>query len=483
MNFDNNANRIRKRLLIETIKMVMEDRLVEDIDRLPLKLFPRHGQSVRCCIHKDRAVTKYRLQAILGHRVEEETDELKPLSAHAKEALERKTVTGPILTVIDEGCSSCLKARHFVTNVCRGCVARPCMVNCPKNAIQIVDGRAKINEETCVDCGMCLKVCPYHAIVHVPVPCEEACPTNAISKDEFGREEIDYSKCIFCGKCMTACPFGAIMERSQIVDIIRQLKNKEDRKVVVMLAPAVAGQFPVPFGKVAAATLKLGFDEVIEVAVGAKVTAENEAKEFVERMEKGEPFMTTSCCPAYTETVKKHIPELAKFVSDTGSPMYYTGKIVRENDPLAVTVFIGPCVAKRNEALHDASIDYVLTIEELGAMFVAAGIEIGECEAIEFAIPGEKTGRGFPITTGVAEAVKAHLPEGAVVNPVLVDGLDSKSIKLMAAYAKGKCPGNLVEVMCCEGGCVSGPCVIGKSSSAARRIAEFAEKGNVTGPA
>lgn len=477
MNIDNNANRIRKRLLIETVKMVMEDRLAEDIDRLPLKLFPRHGQSVRCCIHKDRAVTKYRLQAILGHRVEEETDELKPLSAHAREALERTTVTGPILTVIDEGCSSCLKARHFVTNVCRGCVARPCMVNCPKNAIQIVDGRAKIDEETCIDCGMCLRVCPYHAIVYVPVPCEDACPTNAISKDEFGREEIDYSKCIFCGKCMTACPFGAIMERSQIVDIIRRLKNKDGKKVVALLAPAVAGQFPVPFGKVASAVLRLGFDDVVEVAVGAKITAEKEAKEFTERMEAGEPFMTTSCCPAYTETVKKHVPELEKYVSETGSPMHYTGELVREEDPEACTVFIGPCVAKRNEALRDSYIDYVMTAEELGAMFVAAGIEVGDCEDMFFSRPGEKTGRGFPVTAGVAAAVKAHLEEGVDVKPVLVDGLDSKAIKLMASYAKGKCPGNLVEVMCCEGGCVSGPCVIGKPAVAARRVTEFAEKG------
>ncbi len=472
MTFDNNANRIRKRLLIETAKLAMEDRLVKDIDQLPLDMFPRRGPSVRCCVHKDRAVTKYRLQAILGHRIEEETDELKPLSDYAREAVERDTVSGPILTVIDDACSSCLKGRHFVTNVCKGCVARPCMVNCPKDAIQIIDGQAKIDEEKCVDCGLCLKVCPYHAIVYIPVPCEDACPTNAISKDEIGREEIDYSKCIFCGKCMSACPFGAIMERSQIIDIIGRL-NKKDTKVAALFAPAIAGQFPSEFGKVAAATKALGFDMVVEVAAGAEITAEKEAKEFAERMEAGESFMTTSCCPAYTETVKKHVPELASYVSDTRSPMYYTGQLVKDKDPDMITVFIGPCVAKRNEALSDGMIDYVMTVEELGAMFVAASIEVEEHEAIEFDMRGEKEGRGFPMTNGVADAVKAYLGDDIELKPSLIDGLEKKTIKQLAAYAKGKCPGNLVEVMSCEGGCVAGPCVIGKAAASARRVKAF----------
>ena len=476
MQIDNNANRIRKRLLIEVANATMNRRLTDDIDRLPLKLFPRNGQNVRCCIHKDRAVTCQRLIAILGHRIEDVTDELKQLSSYAQEAMDRETVSGPILTVIDEGCSACLTGRHFVTNVCQGCVARPCLVNCPKDAIQIVDGHAKIDEDKCVDCGKCLTVCPYHAIVYIPVPCEEACPTGAISKDEFGREEIDYTKCIFCGKCMTACPFGAVMERSQIVDVIRHLKETErTHKIVAMLAPALAGQFPNDFLKVAAAVRKLGFDGVIEVATGAKITAEKESREFIERMEKGASFMTTSCCPAYTELVRKHVPELASYVSDTRSPMHYTGAMVKQEHPDAVTVFIGPCVAKRNEALSDNSVDYVLTVEELGALFVAAGIEVDDCEPAGFDTPSESTGRGFPVTNGVANAVKAHLPGDVDINPVIVDGLDKKTIRQLAVYAKGRCPGNLVEVMGCQGGCVSGPAVIGKSAVATRRIQKYLE--------
>jgi [FeFe] hydrogenase (group B1/B3) len=454
--------------------MAMEARLENDIDRLPLDLYPRHKAGVRCCVPKDRAVTKYRLMSILGHRIEEEVDELKTLQEYAADAKARDTISGPVLTVLDEACSACLTGRHCVTNVCRGCVARPCTVNCPKDAIQMIEGRARIDESLCVDCGKCLKVCPYHAIVYVPVPCEDACPTGAIEKDGLNRVRIDYDKCIYCGKCMTACPFGAMMERSQIVDVVRHL-NRAGTQVVAMLAPAIAGQFLVAFEKVASAIAQLGFEEVIEVAVGAKITAQKEAEEFTERMDGGRPFMTTSCCPAYTETVKKHIPELAPFVSDTRSPMYYTAQAVKAESPEAVTVFVGPCVAKRNEALKYKEVDYVLSVEELGALFVAAHIEISECEPTPFKRPGEQTGRGFPVTQGVSDAVRAHLADPETCHPVLVDGLDKKTLRMLGVYAKGKCPGNLVEVMGCQGGCVAGPSVIGKLAFAARAVAKLIE--------
>ncbi len=108
-------------------------------------VFPRHQSGLRCCVYKDRAITKYRLMAILGHAIEDENDELTPLRHYAQEALNRDEVASPILTVLDEACSACLRARHFVTNVCRGCVARPCVINCPKDAVHIVDGQAKID--------------------------------------------------------------------------------------------------------------------------------------------------------------------------------------------------------------------------------------------------------------------------------------------------------------------------------------------------
>ena len=123
-------------------------------------------------------------------------------------------------------------------------------------------------------------------MVKIPVPCEEACPVGAITKDEAGKEHIDEQKCISCGKCLASCPFGAIVERSQMIDVLRDIKES-NKKVVAMLAPAIAGQFPGSLNALCGALKKLGFADVIEVAVGADITTQKEAAEFIERMEIG----------------------------------------------------------------------------------------------------------------------------------------------------------------------------------------------------
>jgi len=472
MNQANNATIIRRELMIELITLMNENKLVEKIDRIPIEHFPQNTKSVRCCIYKDRAMTKYRLMALLGFNIEDETDELKTLAEYAKEALTREEPTYPILTVLSEACSSCVQTQFFITNACRGCVARPCIVNCPKDVITMENGQAKIDSEGCVNCGICKTVCPYHAVIKIPIPCEEACPVDAITKDEFGKEEIDYDKCIFCGKCMTECPFGAIMEKSQLVDVLRKILDKE-QKVVAMVAPSIIGQFAAKPGQVFKAIKELGFDEIVEVAAGADETIKHEAAEFEERMAEGDDFMTTSCCTAYTHTVKKHIPELAKRVSDTPTPMHYAANLVKEKWPQAKTVFIGPCIAKKQEAIENPLVDNVLSIEEIGSMFVAQNIDVKEMDSIESAIKPTKEGRGFPASFGVTNAVKSALTNPDLIEPVMVDGLDRKAIKLLKIYADGKMKGNFMECMSCEGGCIAGPAVIGNPKIAARELNKF----------
>ena len=82
-----------------------------------------------------------------------------------------------------------------------------------------------IDHEKCISCGRCHQVCPYHAIVYIPVPCEEACPVKAISKDEYGVEHVDPEKCIYCGKCLNACPFGAIFDQCAVFDVLNRIKE------------------------------------------------------------------------------------------------------------------------------------------------------------------------------------------------------------------------------------------------------------------
>ena len=89
--------------------------------------------------------------------------------------------------------------------------------------------------------------------------------------------------------------------------------------------------------------------------------------------------MTTSCCPGYVEAVRLHLPEMAPFVSSTSTPMHYCAEIAKERFPCTTTVFIGPCVAKRREALYDPIVDYVLTFEEVEALLEAKNIDVSSC--------------------------------------------------------------------------------------------------------
>ncbi len=476
----NNANLMRTKILIKLAQSYLEDKFAE-ADRIPLELRPKDGEVSRCCVYKDRAVLKYRCMAGLGHCPEEETDELTTLKEYGEQALQRTHAPKNKLSVIDIACSACVKSQYVITNVCRGCFAQPCRLNCPKEAISIVNGRAQIDPDKCVNCGKCYEVCPYHSVVKIPVPCEEACPVGAITKDEKGKEHIDVEKCISCGRCLASCPFGAIVERSQMIDVMREVKET-GKQVIAMLAPAISGQFPGSLNNLVGALKKFGFNDVIEVAVGADITTQKEAAEFIERMEEGKPFMTTSCCPAYFRAAQVHIPEIKPFVSDTKTPMYYTAELVKQEHPDCVAVFVGPCLAKRAEAEWDKNVDYVLTFEELGAMLVAADINVDECEEQPFSKVSHVQGRQFPVTGGVAGAVASLVGDKVEIRPEKIDGLTKDNIKLLKRYAVKGGENNMLEVMCCEGGCVSGPGCIALSKKAARAVDAYAQTGEQLTP-
>ena len=288
MAFTNNIMIVRHRLLTELVKLWRDNELVEKIDRLPIELSPRRSKHAgRCCVHKERAVWKYKSLPLLGLDMEDEKDELTPLSEYAVHALDRAENGTPkdnIMCVIDEACSACVQINYEITNLCRGCTARSCQTNCPKKAVHVKEsGQAWIDHDECISCGICHKSCPYHAIVYIPVPCEEACPVKAISKDKKGIEHIDESKCIYCGKCLNACPFGAIFEVSQVFDILHKIRKGE--KIVAIVAPSILGQFKTTIEQVYGALKAVGFTDVIEVAQGAMDTVSNEAHELIEKLE------------------------------------------------------------------------------------------------------------------------------------------------------------------------------------------------------
>ena len=306
----------------------------------------------------------------------------------------------------------------------------------------------------------------------LPVPCEESCPVKAISKDEHGIEHIDESKCIYCGKCMNACPFGAIFEISQTFDVLQRIRKGE--KMVAIIAPSILGQFKTSIEQVYGAFKEIGFTDVIEVAEGAMSTTSNEAHELLEKLEKGQSFMTTSCCPSYIELVEKHIPGMKPYVSTTGSPMYYTARIAKEKHPDAKIVFVGPCVAKRKEVRRDEAVDYILTFEEVGSILDGLDIQLEQTQAFSILHTSVREAHGFAQAGGVMGAVKAYLKEEAEkINAIQVSDINKKNIALLRACAKtGKAAGQFIEVMACEGGCITGPSTHNDIVSGRRQLAQ-----------
>ena len=147
----------------------------------------------------------------------------------------------PLMQVIPSACMRCEAKGYEVSNMCKGCLAHPCMEVCPKGAISMVNGKSYIDQEKCIKCGKCKSVCPYDAISKKERPCAKACGVNAIESDKMGRAYVNPDKCVSCGMCMVSCPFGAISDKSQIFQLARALSEGE--QIIAEIAPAFTGQF------------------------------------------------------------------------------------------------------------------------------------------------------------------------------------------------------------------------------------------------
>ena len=452
-------NDVKQAVLREVAKLAYEDALEEKRDDIPYKLLPGSKPVFRCCVYREREILRQRVRLAEG----------KYPAAGLK--------NHNIVQVLDSACAECPIQRFVVTDNCQKCLGKNCLNACKFGAITIGRNKAYIDPDKCKECGKCAQACPYNAISDHQRPCKKSCPVNAISTDENGIVTIDDEKCIHCGQCIKNCPFGALSEISFIVPTIKAIKK--GKPVYAMVAPAAEGQFgkDVTMGDLREAIKKLGFTDMYEVALGADLTAESEAEEWLEALEKGEK-KTTSCCPAFVGMIKRHFPQLADSISTTVSPMAATSRYLKAMDPNAVTVFIGPCVAKKSEMLDEnieGSADYVLTLKELKAMFDAKDI-IVKASGTHLQ-QGSIYGRRFAHAGGVTEAVLETLKEKGIEEEVKVYRANGakECKKALTLLKSGRLPENFIEGMACEGGCVNGPgCILTELES--KKVREVLQK-------
>ncbi len=435
---------LKHKILEEVARLAWEEELTdENKERLVYEISPGPTAQYRCCVYKERELVKQRIRLAQGKcpTPQKESDN--------------------IIQVLSPACEECPISSYTVTDNCRLCMGKACMNSCQFGAISLGDTRTKIDPTKCKECGKCAAACPYGAIAHLIRPCKKACPVGAISYDEYGVCIIDEDKCVQCGHCIHSCPFGAISSKSYLVDIIEEMKA--GKEVIAMAAPATEGQFGEErtMASLRAALIELGFSDMVEVGLGGDMTAAYEAAEWSEAKKEGKK-MTTSCCPAFVNMLKKHFPEVYENnMSTTVSPMCAISRYLKLTHPGCVTVFIGPCIAKKSEAADPEipdNADYVITYGELRALLRSKGIEPKpvEDEYQEASIFGKRFANAGGVAKAVLEVMEERGEDTSEIRLRACDGGDECRKALMLLKI-GKMPEDFIEGMVCPGGCVGGP--------------------------
>ncbi len=461
--FDTNLQVIKSNVLAEVAKLAFEgDFDYFKIAAIPEKVIRSDSPRVRCCVYKERAIVAERVKLALGGNKADPT----------------------LVEVIDIACDECPVDGIKVTDSCRGCIAHRCQMVCPRDAIRIVDTKAVIDKTKCVECGRCLDACQYSAITKNIRPCVKACPFKAISIDKENNQKaiIDGSKCIACGQCVYQCPFGAISDKSFMTDAIKILRESNQNtayKVYAVVAPSVVSQYEaypqITIGRIFSGLLKLGFYRSVEAALGADLTALSEAKELVEK-----GFLTSSCCPAFVNYIRAFHPKLKDDISHNLSPMAQISSVLKDHDPECKIIFIGPCIAKKNEITWNTVapyVDCVLTFEEMHGMFLAKDINLLEMNDFNVR-DASGFGRGFArcggLSDAVAQAIKEqHLADdGFELRGVMANGYEECKRELTKA-ARDKVTYNFIEGMMCDGGCVGGPASLSHFGKKRRLVEKY----------
>ncbi len=436
--FDTKVQYLKYKVLREVARQAWQDTLLENVLDIPKIIVPGKQPTMRCCVYKERAILAERVKLAMGGSADNPN----------------------VIEVIDIACDECPVGGYEVTNACRGCLAHRCEDVCRRGAISFDENHvAHIDKTKCVECGQCAKVCPNTAIVSRKRPCQNACKVKAISMNEEKAATIDNNKCISCGACVYQCPFGAIMDKSymlNVIDLLRKSEQGRSYKLYAIVAPSISSQFNYArLGQVISGLKALGFHTVVEAALGADMVAEAESRELAEK-----GFLTSSCCPAFVTYIRQSFPQLLPMVSHNLSPMAAIARFIKETTPVAKTIFIGPCTAKKAEAQLDTVkpyIDAVLTFEELQALFDSRDLDITTLPE-DVLDNASYFGRIFARSGGLSDAVAEGLKEQNIdfdLKPCVCDGIEACRMALLKK-SKNVLDANFIEGMACLGGCIGG---------------------------
>lgn len=286
-----------------------------------------------------------------------------------------------------------------------------------------------LKKSNCKNCYKCIRHCPVKSI-----------------RFSGNQAHIVGNECILCGHCFVVCPQNAkqIVDETEKVKVLLQSGNP----VFVSIAPSFAANYDgVGINAMRSALKQLGFFDVEETAIGATIV-KNEYERMLKEDERD--IIISSCCHSINLLIQKHFPAELKYLADVISPMQAHCLNIKERYPDAKTVFIGPCVAKKDEAEHYSGIvDAVLTFEELTAWFNESGIELKR----EMDSDIQSRARFFPTTGGILKTMKTDEPGYTYL---ALDGVEN-CIAALKDIESGKIHKCFIEMSACVGSCVGGP--------------------------
>ncbi len=288
-----------------------------------------------------------------------------------------------------------------------------------------------LNKANCKDCYKCIRTCPVKAISFAE-----------------NRAQIITNDCILCGQCYVVCPQNAKEIRPDVHKV--QDAIKAGKKIYASLAPSFIADFDVGgVADMAEGLMKLGFDVVEETAIGAEAVS----KEYDRMMEKGEQsVIISSCCPTINNLIQKYHPAVLPYLAPVVSPMVAHCKMIREKDPDAYIVFVGPCVSKKGEGDESQYVDAVLTFDEIRRWMADEKVVLQRTN-VESA--GQKA-RLYPTISGLVRTI--HPTNG--YRTMAIDGVDDcRSVFRELESGNPRLKKVFIEMSACEGSCINGPAI------------------------